>query len=447
MSEPRTVTTVEELQAALAEAVPEIRVDGTISGCTRIVMPPGSALRGGRLEFGSKGVLMTKDNTLEDIELVVPDYEAAVFADTEQREWGTLCLHNVTTTGQVSLIAEDGVRSGHIDIDTLTITAADVRGRLRRPFSFGVEALQGALTIWNRQSHSAVKITAEAVNVSAGTEDQPVRGSGVFVGGFGILGDETAPRGGTLTMGRLTTGPIHADGGIMPGTADLISAGVFVITGATVDTVTNAGPVTTYGQNDMVLDNWGTVNRWIAQAPVTSYGPSGIGFVNFSDIGTLTVTAPIRTFGRGARGFNLYEGTMGSAHFGAIATHGDGSIGIQLAKPLPEVTVDGDISTDGGAGLSLVKGVQTWLKAVGVSIRPGGAVDRLSVGGAITTTGDDVVTVEIADRVGSWSVPGGIRAEGENSDGVHISGAGTVPPNVTITAAHGTDIVEEDSAG
>ncbi len=27
----------------------------------------------------------------------------------------------------------------------------------------------------------------------------------------------------------------------------------------------NAGPVTTYGQNDMVLDNWGRVERWTAE--------------------------------------------------------------------------------------------------------------------------------------------------------------------------------------
>ena len=39
--------------------------------------------------------------------------------------------------------------------------------------------------------------------------------------------------------------------------------------------------MTTYGPNDMVLDNWGTVDRWISDDKVTSFGSSGIGFVNF----------------------------------------------------------------------------------------------------------------------------------------------------------------------
>lgn len=44
----------------------------------------------------------------------------------------------------------------------------------------------------------------------------------------------------------------------------------------------NRGPVVTYGVNDMVLDNWGNVDRWIVEQKLTSYGPSGIGFVNFN---------------------------------------------------------------------------------------------------------------------------------------------------------------------
>ena len=56
----------------------------------------------------------------------------------------------------------------------------------------------------------------------------------------------------------------------------------------------------------MVLDNWGTVGRWIAEEKVTSHGPSGIGFVNFGTVDVLQAKAPIETFGQGARGFNVY---------------------------------------------------------------------------------------------------------------------------------------------
>ena len=99
--------------------------------------------------------------------------------------------------------------------------------------------------------------------------------------------------GGTVHVSTLRTGEIYTHGAIPPGTPDLISGGVFVISGAVVDHVVNAGPTTTNGQNDMVLDNWGEVSAWTATAPVTSHGPSGTGFVNFGAIGRLDVQAPI----------------------------------------------------------------------------------------------------------------------------------------------------------
>ena len=88
-------------------------------------------------------------------------------------------------------------------------------------------------------------------------------------------------KGGRLNVSRLESGPIYSDGGIAPGTPDQITGGVFTVYGAHVDVVKNHGPVTTYGVNDMVLDNWGVVDLWIAEEKITSHGPSGIGFVNF----------------------------------------------------------------------------------------------------------------------------------------------------------------------
>lgn len=131
-----------------------------------------------------------------------------------------------------------------------------------------------------------MKLTAELLDISAGAEGAPVRGSGVFVGGHG---DWTGKAdGGTISVTVLRTGEIHTDGSIASGTPDLISGGVFVICGASVERVESTGAVTTHGQNDMVLDNWGSVDAWTASAQVTSHGPSRIGFVNFGDITTLT---------------------------------------------------------------------------------------------------------------------------------------------------------------
>jgi hypothetical protein len=37
----------------------------------------------------------------------------------------------------------------------------------------------------------------------------------------------------------------------------------------------------TYGVNDMVLDNWGVVDRWTAEAKITSHGQSGTIYLLF----------------------------------------------------------------------------------------------------------------------------------------------------------------------
>ncbi len=409
-----TVSSAQDLATALADGATDIEVEGTIEGSPMVTLPPGTTLRGGELVFGAKGVRLTSDNTLEDIVVRTAWDEVAILNDTGVAALGTLTLRNVRTTGQVLLVAEDAVRSGHVQVDGLHVERADVRGRSRRPHGFGVEALQGGFTVWNRQADPAVTITAEILDVSVGSAEEPVRGSGVFVGGHGDW--DGKGDGGVLTVSTLRTGQIHTDGGIPPGTADLISGGVFVISGARVDEVVNAGEVTTYGQNDMVLDNWGAVARWTASAPVTSEGPSGIGFVNFGDIGILDVQAPLVTNGKGARGFNLYDGSLREARFESIATTGDGSIGIQISKPMGTLRVSGDVTTAGGEGMSLVKGVQTKLKAIALSVKEGGEVESVEIGGQLSTGGDHVTTLEIEGRGGHIAGAGGVHATGAGSE-------------------------------
>ena len=87
MATSYVVQNAAELQAAVADGVPVIEVSGTISGSPRIVLAPGVRLTGGRLEVGSKGVMLTRDNTLQDVEIVVPEHEMAVYADTTQADW------------------------------------------------------------------------------------------------------------------------------------------------------------------------------------------------------------------------------------------------------------------------------------------------------------------------------------------------------------------------
>ena len=243
----------------------------------------------------------------------------------------------------------------------------------------------------------------------------------------------------------LETGDIVIDGGITPGTPDLISSGVFVQTGANVDTVLTSGSVTTLGPNDMALDNWGHVGRWTCTGAVTTRGPSGIGFVNFGTLTDLDVRGPIETFGVGARGFNLYDGTLTNATFESIKTHADGAVGIQITKPLPRLTIRSDVATNGSEGMSLVRGEQVRLQAIALSIKHGGHVGELTVGGQIRTSGDRVVSLEVLGTIGRIELGGSIVAEGTDSDAAHVAaGRAQCLDGLELLAPRGRRVVQVD---
>ena len=183
-------------------------------------------------------------------------------------------MRGVTTTACVQILARDKVRSGHVDVNGLDIIAADARGEKERPHGYGVYVINGAFTLWNMQQDTAVRRQRRSRRPIGCRDGAPVRGSGIFISGGG-------DKAGRLNVRRLETDAVYSDGGIAPGTPDQITGGIFTVYGAHVDVVRNRGPVVTYGVNDMVLDNWGVVDRWTAEAKITSYGPSGIGFVNF----------------------------------------------------------------------------------------------------------------------------------------------------------------------
>jgi hypothetical protein len=174
--------------------------------------------------------------------------------------------------------------------------------------------------------------------------------------------------------------------------------------------------VVTYGVNDMVLDNWGVVDRWTAEAKITSHGPSGIGFVNFGIVHELKVTAPIETFGQGARGFNVYTGTVNLAEFDRVTTHADGAVGIQISQPIGKLVVHRGIETFGGTGPSLVKGVVISLSAIALSIKPGGSAREIEIAGGVKTNGPGVAPIEQHGAIDSLRVTGGFVAAGGGFD-------------------------------
>lgn len=418
---PTTVATAAELAQAIATGAQTIEVTGTITGSPSITLPEGTTLTGGHLVFSAKGVRLTKNNVVRDITISTLAHEVAIDNDTLLADAGTLRLENVITDGQVLLVADEALRAIRVEASTVHVRSADVRGRAEQPHGYGVDVLQGAFTLWNRQADPSSSFTATLDGIAIGQETLPVRGSGLFVAGHGDR--EGRGDGGLLTADLIRTRDIFTDGGIAKGTPDKITGGVFVVSGAVVERVENAGRTVTHGPNDMVLDNWGSVSVWEASGPVVSTGPSGIGFVNFGSIGRLTVNSAIATTGSGARGFNLYGGSLDEAEFSSIATFGDGSIGIQISRPMGSLTVRGDIETNGTEGMSLVKGVQTNLSAMALSVKDGGALDRLDVRGALRTRGAEVTTLEVtAGGVIKELHLGSIEALGEGSRLTDLAG-------------------------
>ena len=415
-TEELQVSNTKELLAAAADAgVRYIRVKADLTGVPTLRLSPGQTLTGAdqqssiHFAAGQDGLQLRTDNQVENLQLVTDPTRRAIFNDTTVEHLGRLVLRNLDITGVVQLLARDKVRGGHVEAHDVDILAGDARGYDERPKGFGVEVIPGAFTLWNQQSDPAVTITADLTGLSAGRAGAPVRGSGIFVSGAGDVG-------GRLVVRRLETGAVYSDGGIAPGTPDRITGGVFTVYGAFVDVVRNRGPVTTYGVNDMVLDNWGTVDHWIAEEKITSYGPSGIGFVNFGTVNLLQVEEPIETFGQGARGFNVYAGTVQTAEFERVVTHADGAVGIQISQPVGRITVRRGIETYGGAGDSLVKGVVIRLSAIALSVKPGGSAREVVIEGGLITHGPGVGPLELHGVIDSLWVAGGVVAVGAGFD-------------------------------
>lgn len=409
-SRHKSVSTTDELIAALKDAdVDKIVVQGRLTSVPTLRLRSGLVLEGqdeqATLMFAidQDGLQLSTNNEVHHLRLETSVERRAIFNDTAVDSLGLIRLCNVVTVGMVQLLARDKVRSGHVDINGLHVAAADARAQSDRPVGFGVKVIQGAFTLWNMQADDHVVISANLIGLSAGRATAPVLGSGIFVSGPGF-------GKGKLSVGRLETGPVYSDGCIPPGTPDVITGGVFTVHGAYVDTVRNLAAVVTYGVNDMVLDNWGQVDRWEAEAKITSYGPSGIGFVNFGIVNELKVKAPIETFGLGARGFNVYAGTVNLAEFDRITTHADGAVGVQISQPIGQLKVFRGIETFGATGESLVKGVVMTLSAIGLSIKPGGSAREIVIAGGIITHGKGIAPLEVLGELGALHITGATRA-------------------------------------
>lgn len=444
--ETTPIESLADLSKALASREPRnLQLQTSILSPYSIALPPGFLLTGRDkdsciLSFSNgDGVGLTADNRIENLTVMATPAARAIYTQTGLPDMGNIALNDLSVTGQVSIIVRGGTKNLNLTVDKLHIAACDCRRYSEQPQKYGVNVYQGALTVYNFNGDTDSRILASLTNITAGSRNAPVIGSGVFVSGF-------SDNGGWVELEKLTTGAVYSNGMLPYGTADIITAGIFIVYGVRAKLVEHFGEIVTYGVNDMVLDTWGTVENWLAHAQVVSYGPSGIGFVNFGTVDNFVAEKEVVTHGLGARGFNQYDGTVRRARFHSIETFGSGSIGVQVSKPVGTIVVEKGITTHGSVGNTLVKGVNMMLPAEAFSVKPGGVVERLDVGGDLTTHGANVTTYAVeGGKVNAIDIKGRVLANGEKSDAVLVSKGGSTPlTNVRALSKAGKNLVEAD---
>lgn len=124
------VTTSDELVAATKNAmVRQITVRGNLSNTPSIRLAPWQHLVGeedqAEILFltGIDGLQLTSDNHVRGLQLLTGPDKRAIFNDTTVDSLGHLHISGVTTIGQVQILARDKVRSGHVEVATLTASA------------------------------------------------------------------------------------------------------------------------------------------------------------------------------------------------------------------------------------------------------------------------------------------------------------------------------------
>lgn len=413
------IRTFNDLVAAIQSGQKDIIITRSILCNYPILLPEGVNLNGQAQENGelpllsfqhSDGIGVSANNSVKNLNIDTPLNHKAIFNTTVKPDLGTFTFGNLLVKGQVSIITRVGVEKANVVIDNVDIHSADARHYLEQPQKYGVNVLQGALTIYNINPDRKSVLSVTVSNLSIGRKNAPVTGSGVFISGFG-------DQGGKTKISKLHTKAVYSNGKIPLGVADFITAGVFILYGAHANEVITDGEVITYGVNDMVLDVWGSVDSWTSNGTVISYGPSGVGFVNFGTVKNFIVNAPLQTYGLGARGYNQYDGTVENISFQSIETFGDGSVGIQISKPIGNLTVNGSVTTHGSVGSSLVKGVYFDLPAYALSIKNGGEAKSITIKGNVETDGDNVISyiIEKGGNSGNLNIEGKMIGNGQNS--------------------------------
>lgn len=152
------VNNFNDLVATIQNGEKEIIITKSILCNYSLFLPEGVSLSGKPQENGelpllsfqnSDGIGISANNAVQNLNIDAPVNHKAIFNTTVQEDLGTFTLENLFIKGQVSIITRVGVKKANVVIDNVDIHSADARHYLEQPQKYGVNVLQGALTIYN----------------------------------------------------------------------------------------------------------------------------------------------------------------------------------------------------------------------------------------------------------------------------------------------------------
>jgi len=155
-----------------------------------ITLPPGFSLTGKNkdsciLSFcNGDGIGLTTDNRVANLTVMATPAARAIYTQTGFTDMGSITLNDLAVTGQVSIIVRSGTNKLNLLVDKLRIAACDCRRYSEQPQKYGVNVYQGALTVYNFNGNADSTIHAFLTDITAGSRNAPVIGSGIFVSGF-----------------------------------------------------------------------------------------------------------------------------------------------------------------------------------------------------------------------------------------------------------------------
>ena len=174
------INTFNDLVSAIQNGQKDITITRSILCNYPILLPEGVNLNGQAQENGelpllsfqhSDGIGVSANNLIKNINIDTPVNHKAIFNTTVKADLGTFNFQNLLVKGQVSIIIRAGVEKATVVIDHVDIHSADARHYLEQPQKYGVNVLQGALTIYNINPDNKSLLSAAVSNLSIGRKN------------------------------------------------------------------------------------------------------------------------------------------------------------------------------------------------------------------------------------------------------------------------------------